>query len=62
MKRREHIRRGYVAFTGKTLSDGQVDGYNRIQDDINAFVDSGRAAPEWLVDWSFRYFRDAASN
>lgn len=60
MPRREHIAYGYRTYTGRVLSPASVDGYNRIQDDVNAWLDAGRAPPEWLLDWSFRFLRDAA--
>lgn len=56
---REHLPYGYVAYTGKTLLDSDVDGYNRIQDDINRWLIAGRKVPDWLLDWSYRYLRDA---
>lgn len=61
MERRTHIPRGYVAFTGKVLSDAAVAGYNDIQDQINSWIDAGRNPPAWLLDWSFRYFRNSAA-
>lgn len=56
---RPHIPYGYVAYNGKVLSNRQVDRYNQIQDEINRWIMDGRPVPEWLLDWSFRYFRDA---
>lgn len=58
--RRQPIPYGYVAYTGRALSASVVDGYNQIQSDINAWLDARRNPPAWLLDWSFRYFRDAA--
>ena len=61
MERREHIPYGYRCFNGAVLSDMQVDAYNRIQDDINIWIDASRQVPEWLLDWSHRYFVTAAN-
>lgn len=56
---REMLPYGYVTYTGRVLSNATIDGYNDIQRDINAWINANRAVPEWLLDWSFRYLRDA---
>ena len=59
--RRKHIPYNYVTYTGKVLADCQVDDYNRIQNDINIWIDAGRPVPEWLLDWSHQYFVTVAA-
>lgn len=54
MKRRERMEYGYKAYTGRILSNAQVDAYNRIQDEINMWIDAGRAVPEFLLNASHR--------
>ena len=54
--KREHISYGYKAYNGVVLSDIHVDGYNRIQDEINTWISDGRKVPEHLLNWSHRYF------
>ena len=56
MKRREILPYGYKAFTGKILSDYQVDGYNRIQERINSFMEASLPVPEEILNESHKYF------
>lgn len=49
---------GYVAHTGKRLTDQDVHEYNDIQRKINAWIEANRAVPEELLDWSHRKFRE----
>jgi len=56
IERRPHICHGYVCFTGKRLTNRQVDKYNGIQDEINAWIDAGRTVPEHLLNSSHAYF------
>lgn len=55
-KRRTHIEYGYKTFTGTIFTDAEVDEYNRIQDDINAFIDAMMPVPFHLLDMSFHKF------
>lgn len=55
--RRTHIAAPYLAYNGATITcESHIADYNRIQDDINRWIDAGRDVPEWLLDWSFRSF------
>jgi len=57
MKTREHISSPYRAHTGAVItSKAHIDTYNKIQDDINIWIRAYRPVPEWLLDWSHRYF------
>jgi hypothetical protein len=49
----------YRAFNGTILPVPIVAEYNRIQEQIAGWQRADRPVPEWLLDWSFRYFRDA---
>jgi len=61
MALRKHLPYGYVAYTGKRLCNAHIDTYNRIQDDINTWIKDGRNVPDWLLDWSHRYFASVAT-
>lgn len=58
--RRERVPYGYVTYTGRAMRDGAVDRYNRLQDEINGWVDAGRDVPEFLLMESFCVLQDAA--
>jgi hypothetical protein len=63
--RRELLDYGYRAFTGVTFADCQVDSYNKIQKNINGFIDAGLPVPEYLIFGShnlFTSFAFAAAN
>jgi len=59
-QRRSHLPYGYVTYTGNEMRDHVVDTYNRLQDEINAWVDAGRPVPEHLLDESFSVMQYAA--
>lgn len=58
--RRALLPYGYVAFTGKVLSNPSVDQYNTIQREINTWIDDNRPVPEHLMDASHSHFALAA--
>lgn len=60
MKLRDHIPQGYVTYTGRTMRAWEVERYNRIQDDINAWIRDNRAVPEHLLNESFETLQAAA--
>lgn len=47
--RREMLPYGYVTFDGRAMNNFTVDSYNRIQRDINTWIDAGREVPEYLL-------------
>lgn len=57
MQRREHITAPYRCYNGRIITcQAHIDNHNRIQDDINIWIDAKREVPEWLLDWSHRNF------
>lgn len=56
MEKRDTIQAGYVALNGHVFTQRDADQYNRVQKNINAYLDAGRAAPEWMLDESHKVF------
>ena len=56
MQKRNRLEYNYRAYNGTILNNRQVDKYNSIQADIDRWLQAGRKAPGWLLDWSARYF------
>lgn len=56
MKLREHLPQGYRAANGYRFTSADCESYNRIQDDINAWIRASRPIPEHLLKWSHRRF------
>jgi hypothetical protein len=47
---------GYKTFTGRTLSDRQVDALNAFQDQIDSFEAEGKPVPEHLLNGRHNLF------
>jgi hypothetical protein len=60
MKLRDHLPPGYVTYTGRVMRAWEVERYNRIQDDINAWIRDNRSVPEHLLNESFDTLQAAA--
>ena len=54
--RRDEIPHGYRTFTGVIPSNNEIDRYNMIQRDINAWIDAGREVPDELLNRSHYFF------
>ena len=54
---RTHIKAPYKAYNGTTVTcQMHIDTYNRLQDEINGWVNAGRGIPEHLLNESHRHF------
>jgi hypothetical protein len=53
---------GYKAHNGVVLSDYAIDSYNRIQERINSFIESGLPVPEYLINGSHNVFHSACGS
>ena len=60
MKLCDRIPQGYVTYTGRIMQTWEVERYNRIQDDINAWIRDNRAVPEHLLNESVETLQSAA--
>ena len=56
MERRELLPIGYEAFNGHVFTSADCAYYNRLQSEINRWIDAGRAVPEHILDESHRAF------
>lgn len=50
------IEYGYKTFSGRVLTDRQVDALNAVQDHIDSFVEEGRPVPENLLNGRHNIF------
>ena len=56
-KLRKHIKSGYKTYNGAVLTcQLSIDHYNRLQDEINAWIKVGREVPQHLLNESHRHF------
>lgn len=56
---RPEIPYNYKAYNGVILSNSAVDSYNRIQNHINKFIESGLPVPDYLTNSSHNIFMSA---
>ncbi len=56
MERRETIESGYRAFNGHIFTEFDAISYNRVQAEINRWIDADRDVPEWLLNESHKQF------
>ena len=56
-KLRGKIPYGYICYTGKVLTDNQVDSYNRINAEIDCWIKDTRPVPEFLLNHAHRTFQ-----
>ena len=48
--------KGYETFNGVKMTDIEIKNYNRMTDDINAYLKLGKNPPEQLLDARHKYF------
>lgn len=48
--------KGYQTMNGVKMTDIEIKNYNRMTDEINAYLKVGKNAPESLLDARHRYF------
>lgn len=57
LERRDLLNPGYTAFNGYVFTQPDCDAYNRIQAEINRWLDAGRPVPDFLYDESHKQFQ-----
>lgn len=62
METRGLIPYNYRLYNGHVMCRLHVDGYNAIQERINAFINDGRVAPVELLNASHKYLHDIIIN
>jgi len=56
MNKRQMINAGFRSVTGYIWNDHDCNVYNRLQNEINTWIEAGRSIPENLLNESFHVF------